>query len=123
VQHRGAEHGRQVVQGHLVLALEMVWSDMQAVTGDHYLEGGDPDQMLDQEDDAGLARVLWQLAEQVKVGARPLVLGSQLGRVGAALHYLLCYCVGIKQLGVGLAGEDALREVPEKSRVKQVWWL
>ena len=53
MQHGRAEHGGQVVQGHLVLAVQ----------------GGHPNQVLDQEDDAGLAGVLGKLGEEVEVGS------------------------------------------------------
>ena len=50
VKHRRPEHGGQVVEGHLVLDLELT----------------DPDHVLDEEDDASLVGVVRDLREQVE---------------------------------------------------------
>ena len=53
MEHGGSEDGGEVVQGHLVLPVQ----------------AGHPHQVLDQEDDAGLAGVLGKLGEEVEVGS------------------------------------------------------
>ena len=82
MQHGRAEHGGQVVQGHLVLPVQ----------------GGHPHQVLDQEDDAGLGRVLRQLREEMEVGSRSL--GFVLDRVS------------FEKLWIRFAGEYTLWQIP-----------
>ena len=82
VEHGGSEDGGEVVQGHLVLPVQ----------------AGHPHQVLDQEDDAGLARVLRQLREEMEVGSRSL--GFVLDRVS------------FEKLRIRFAGEYTLWQIP-----------
>ena len=84
MQHGRAEHGGQVVQRHLVLPVE----------------GGHSHQVLDQEDDARLARVLGKLGEEVEVGSGPL--------------FRVLDRVGFKKFRVRFTCEYAFRQVSEK---------
>ena len=86
MQHGRAEHGGQVVQGHLVLPVE----------------GGDAHQVLDEEDDAGLAGVLGKLGEEMEVGP------------GSLLHVL--DRVSFKKFWVRFTCENAFRQLSEKNR-------
>ena len=82
VEHGGPEHGGKVVVAHLVVSLH----------------AGHPHQVLDQEDDAGLARVLRQLREEMEVGSRSL--GFVLDRVS------------FEKLRIRFAGEYTLWQIP-----------
>ena len=82
VGHGGSEDGGEVVQGHLVLPVQ----------------AGHPHQVLDQEDNAGLARVLRQLREEMEVGSRSL--GFVLDRVS------------FEKLRIRFAGEYTLWQIP-----------
>ena len=82
MEHGGSEDGGEVVQRHLVLPVQ----------------AGHPHQVLDQEDDAGLAWVLRQLREEMEVGSRSL--GFVLDRVS------------FKKLWIRFAGEYTLWQIP-----------
>ena len=82
VEHGGTEDGGEVVQGHLVLPVQ----------------AGHPHQVLDHEDNAGLARVLRQLREEMEVGSRSL--GFVLDRVS------------FEKLRIRFAGEYTLWQIP-----------
>ena len=84
MEHGRAEDGGQVVQRHLVLAVE----------------GGHPHQVLDQEDDASLAWILGKLGEEVEVGS--------------GLLFCVLDCVSFKKFRVRLTCEYAFRQVSEK---------
>ena len=86
MQHGRPEHGGQVVQGHLVLPVE----------------GGDAHQVLDEEDDAGLAGVLGKLGEEMQVGS------------GSLLHVL--DRVSFKKFRVRFTCENAFRQLSEKTQ-------
>ena len=88
MQHGRAEDGGEVVQRHLVLAVE----------------GGHPHQVLDKEDDAGLAWVLGKLGEEVEVGS--------------GLLFRVLDCVRFKKFRVRLTCEYAFRQVSEKYMTK-----
>ena len=85
MQHGRPEHGGQVVQRHLVLPVE----------------GGDAHQVLDEEDDAGLAGVLGKLGEEMQVGS------------GSLLRVL--DRVSFKKFWVRFTCENAFRQLSEKT--------